>query len=230
MSSNLITTRSPEQQAVVQQLVDRYQIDAEKILFLKPRKPLEPWLNFEALTAIARQSGRFRGLSEHYATFIGPPLNQLVHSATVIDSDGFEYTRSGAAGIGEMLPGNEEPDEHSLAAARALRLAFDSAGFDPVKAATIVPLGDLKLSPLLNADQARIEAAARAKDLGTIHMLAAQKLLIRPSAEDASKNDMTRYRTWLAENFNGVESSEKLLASERAIAINLLRALPEPGC
>lgn len=227
--SSQIANRSQEQQAVVQGLVDRFQIDAEKILFLKPRKPLEPWLNFEALTAIARQSGRFRGLSEHYSTYI-EALKQLVHSATVIDSDGYEYTRSGAARLGETLFENEEPDEHSLAAARALRLAFDSAGFDPVKSTTIVPLGDLKLASSRAQDQARIEALARSKDLGTIHMLAAQKLLIRPSEEDASKNDMTRYRAWLAQNFNGVESSEGLLASERAIAINLLRALPEPGC
>lgn len=214
--------RTPEQQAVVAMLAKNFQIEPEKILFLKREKPLEPWLNYEALTSIARKSGRFRGLSEHFSTYI-QELKQLVHSATVIDSDGFQYTRSGAARLGETLAEGDEPDEHSLAAARALRLALDSAGFDPMKAASVVPL-ELNLNHQEHA--IRDEAASRLKDLRQIHSMAAQKGLIRPSDEDPAKNDMTRYRQWLAENFNGVGSAVGFTPASRAIAINMLRELP----
>lgn len=218
-----IHNRTPDQQAVVQQLVEQFRIDPEKVLFLKREKPLEPWLNYEALTTIARQSGRFRSLSEHFATF-DAGLKQVVHSATVIDANGFEYTRSGAARLGEVLFEDEEPDEHSLAAARALRLAFDSAGFDPVKAASVVPL-DLTLSHAEHAQ--RDEVASRLKDLKQIHLLAAKKGLIRPSDEDASRNDMTEYREWLAQHFEGANSAAAFTPAQRAIAINLLRELAE---
>jgi hypothetical protein len=214
-------TRTAPQEAVVQQLVEKWKLDRDKILFLNPNKPTEPWLNYDALTIIARGSGRFRSLSEHYSTFI-QELKHVIHTATVVDSDGIEYTRSGAAAIGERLFADEEVDEHSLAATRALRSALDSAGFDVVKASSVI---DLNLPREQHTQQD--EANARVNDLRQLHAIAARKGLIVPSAEDESRNDMTEYRAWLAEHFHGAGSAAGFTAAERAIAINLLRQLPD---
>lgn len=211
------------QQAVVKQLVDRWSLDPERILFLKAHKPTEPWLNYEALTVVARGSGRFRSLSESFATFV-PELKHVVHSATVVDSEGFDFTRSGAAAIGETLFEGDVVDEHDLAATRALRKALDSAGFDIVKASSVVAI-DLNLPK--EEHRERDEANARLQDLRTIHKLAAQKGLIVPLQEDASRNDMTAYREWLAEHFEGASSAAGFAATNRSIAINLLRQLPD---
>lgn len=214
--------RTPDQQAIVDQLVQRWKIEPDKILFLKPGQPLEPWLNYAALTVIARGSGRFRSLSEHFSTFV-PGLNHLVHTATVIDSDGFEYTRTGVAQLGETIVKGEEVDEHSLAATRALRAALDSAGFDAVKASSIVAL-DLALPKDEHAAQQ--EDQERISDVRLIHTLARQKGLITPSDPGSGTTPMRNYRTWLSEHF-GVDSAAALSAAERAIVINKLRLLPD---
>ena len=224
MSTSFARTRSTAQMQVVNLLAERWSIDPDKILFLNSKKPLEPWLNYEALTGIARQSGRFQSLSEHFATFVGG-LKTVLHSATVIDVEGREYTRSGAAKLGETLDG-EEVDVFNLAATRALRLAFDSAGFDPVKATAVIPI-DLKLPPTAEQHDAAQEAQARIKDLRTIHALAARKGLIVASEQDPSTNDTTKYRAWLAEKFDGRGSAGGFSAADRAIAINELRQLPD---
>jgi hypothetical protein len=216
-------TRTPGQQMIVQQLVDRWKIDPNKILFLKSGKPLEPWLNYEALTVIARSSGRFRSLSEQFSTFV-PGLNHLIHIATVVDSEGFEYTRSGAAEIGETVADDEDVDEHSLAATRALRSALDSAGFDVVKGSSVIPI-DLNVPKLERTPQD--EPRERINELRLLHLLAAQKGLIKPADEDPSRNDMSAYRRWLADNFDGAGSAAGFSAANRAIAINKLRLLPD---
>jgi hypothetical protein len=220
---HLQRARTPEQQAVVKQLVDRWQLDPERILFLKKHKPTEPWLNYEALTVIARGSGRFRSLSESFSTLV-PGLNHVVHTATVVDAEGFDFTRSGAAAVGETIVPGEEVDEHDLAATRALRKALDSAGFDVVKASNVIAI-DLNLTKDQHTEQH--EAQVRLKDLRLIHALAAQKGLIRPSDDDPSTNDMSAYRKWLAETFNGAGSAAGFSAADRAIAINALRQLPD---
>jgi hypothetical protein len=213
--------RTPEQQQIARLLVERWNLDPDKILFLKNGKPTEPWLNYDALTVIARGSGRFRSLSEHFSTFV-PGLNHIVYSATVVDKDDFGYTRSGAASLGETLDG-EEVNTHDLAATRALRKALDSAGFDVVKASSVVAI-DLNLPKDEQAVQD--ETNSRLKDLRTIHMIAGRKGLIVPAEDDPAHNDMTAYRNWLKENF-GVITSAGLSPANRAIAINLLRQLPD---
>jgi len=223
--------RTPEQQQVVQQLVDRWKLDPERILFLNPRRPTEPWLNYDGLTTIATASGRFRSLSESFSTFVAG-LNHIVHTATVVTVEGFDYTRSGVASIGETLFEGDEVDEHDLAATRAMRKALDSAGFNVVKASSIIAV-DLNLPAqpphTLSLDQhnAVQEARTRIKDLRLIHMLAAQKGLIVPAEDDPSRNDMTRYRQWLADNFEGVSSAAGLSPANRSIAINMLRTLAD---
>lgn len=217
---NTNNRRTAEQQAIVDQLGQSFEIDTEKILFLNRLKPLEPWLSYDALVAIARRSGDFSQISESYSEYI-PELKQLVHTATVVDPQGRIYMRSGAATIGEKLVNEEAPDEHSLAAARALKAVLDAAGFNPLKAASVV---ELKLPPKehLEADQ----AASRLNDLKIIHLLAAQKGLIKPHEDDPETNDLKPYRDWLTANF-GVNTAAKLGPADRAAAINMLRGMPE---
>jgi hypothetical protein len=211
--------RTPAQLQVVQQLVGAFNIQPERILFLNRQDPTDPWIPYDQLVAIARQSGEFKTISETYCEYI-PELQQLIHSATVIDPDGRSYIRSGAATIGEKLPNEELPDEHSLAASRALKHALDAAGFNPVKAA---PVLDLKLQPEEHAiaDQAE----SRREDLRQIHTLAREKGLIVPFDEDPTQNDLSAYRDFLKSNF-GTNTSADMGPSLRAQLINALRQLP----
>jgi hypothetical protein len=216
-----IQTRSPQQQAVVEQLVQTFQIDGSKILFLNEKNRLEPWLNYKALSRIAKLSGRFRSLAEHFATYI-EPLRQVVYSATVIDSDNFEYTRSGAATVGESLPEGEEADAHEVASARALRRALDAADFDPVNAS--VPTLDLQLSSPQH--QAADQALSRSNDIKAAHKIAAEKGLIKPLEDDPTLRDYGDYRKFLSVNF-GYNSMAAMKPFERAALINALRELPD---
>lgn len=213
-------TRTPQQQQLVNQLVEQFNIEGDKILFLNNSNPLEPWLNYDALESIARQSGKFRDIEEHYITYI-EPLRQVVHSATVVDPEGRSYVRSGVAKLGETLEGEgniDELDEHKLAAARALNAALRAAGFNPLRAGSVVL--DLKLPPREHA--AADEADSRRNDLARIHMLAAQKSLIVPSQDDPSRNDLTGYRDFLREHFDGATTTAGMGAADRARVINAL--------
>jgi len=216
--------RTPEQNAIVNQLVQTFQIDGSKVLFLNEQNRNEPWLNYKALTRIGKLSGRFRSMAEHFATYI-EPLREVVHSATVIDADGFEYTRSGSAKVGESLAAGEEADAHDLASSRALRLAFDAADFDPIKGG--IPTLNLQLSSDQHA--AQDQALSRKNDLARIHMLAVQKGLIKPREDDPSQNDLTDYRDFIATNFAGVNTAAALKPVERAALINALNEYQTPA-
>jgi hypothetical protein len=207
--------RTADQQAVVARLVQSFNIQGEKVLFLNDADPLEPWLNSKALLAIARQSGEFKQVATTYSEYIND-LRQIVWSATVVNLQDQGFTRSGVAKLGEKLPNEEEPDEHDLAASRALRAALDDAGFDPTKAA---PCLNLKLPP----DQHAVahEKETRLNDLRRIHKIAGEKGLIVPKVEDASRNDDTAYRGWLVRYF-GVNTTAAMGPADRARVINAL--------
>lgn len=217
-----ILNRSREQQAVVARLADNFNIDPEKILFLNNDKPFEPWLNYKALVAIARQSGEFKQIAEAYVEFIPAPLNQVVHTATVVNLKEQGFTRSGVAKLGEKLPNEEEADEHDLAAARALRAALDDAGFDPTKAA---PVLDLRLPPAEHA--AALEVETRKNDLARIHILAAEKGLTVPIEGQEDRNDVSNYRQFLQDNF-GISSAAGMGPADRARLINALTEYEPP--
>ena len=217
-----ILTRSHEQQAVVARLADAFNVDPEKILFLNKEKPLEPWLNYKALVAIARQSGEFKQIAEAYVEFIPAPMSQVVHTATVVNLKDQAFTRSGVAGLGEKLPNQEVADEHDLAGARALRAALDDAGFDPTKAA---PVLDLKLPPNEHAEAQ--EAQTRLKDLARIHILAAEKGLTVPYQRDPEQLDRTGYLKFVKEKFGAITTAD-MGPADRARVIHALTEYEPP--
>jgi hypothetical protein len=214
-----IISRNREQQQLVARLADQFNIDPEKVLFLNKEKPLDPWLNYKALVEIARQSGEFKQIAEDFSEFIPPPLNQVSHTATVVNLQGQVFTRSGVATIGEMLPNESVPDEHDLAATRAMRKALDTAGFDPTKVSS--PVLDLKLPPDEHA--AALERESRQKDLARIHILAEEKGLKVPIEGDEERSDASRYRAFLLERFpNSNGSAVGMDPATRAQLINAL--------
>ncbi len=207
--------RSLQQQAVVDRLVQQFDIDAERVYFLNEEKPEEPWLPAESLLTIARQSGNFQTIDESFDQYIAA-LSQVVHRATVIDRDGRTYTRSGVATIGER----EEVDAHALAAGRAVSAALTAAGFNPLRPGAVVAL-DLRLSagaPLAE------EAQTRNTDLKRIHAIAERKGLIVPLPGGGW--DRAGYRRLLAEKY-GVNTSAGFDATQRASFINLLEQLSD---
>jgi len=217
-----VISRTPAQQQVVQQLVSAHNIRGDRILFLNKNDSTDPWIPYDQLLTIARQSGEFNSIAAVFDQFI-TELRQVVWVATVVDPEGRSYTRGGVATIGETLPNEEEPDEHNLAASRALKLALDAAGFNPVKAAPVVM--DLKLAP---GDQQFVDQAeSRRQDLKAIHALAQEKGLIVPLEEDPSQKDWSGYRSFLIQNF-GTNTTVEMGPSIRSQVINALRQLPDP--
>lgn len=216
-----MTTRTVEQQSVVAKLVQNFNIQGDKVLFLNEADPLDPWLNSKTLLAIARQSGEFKQVATTFAEYV-EPLKQIVWSSTVVDQQGLGYTRSGVATIGEKLPNEEIPDEHDLAGSRALRAALDDAGFDPTKAA---PVLSLKLPPAEHA--AAHENETRLSDLRRIHKIATDKGLIVPIEDDAARNNDSGYRGWLVRNFE-VNTTAAMGPADRARVINALTEYQPP--
>jgi hypothetical protein len=219
------TARTANQQAVIAKLEEIFGLsseDTEGILFLKPNKPLKPWLPYDVALAIARQSPDLRSVTDRYVDYI-TALQQVVHSATVTDSKGREFTCTGIATIGETLPNEDIPDEHRLAKARGLNGALDMAGLNPLK--TEPQVLDLKLSG--QRESAILdEAAARSKDLRQIHALAHEKGLIKLTDDEPPVVDISQYLQFLTNNF-GVNSAAKMQPVERAQLINKLTFLPD---
>jgi len=218
-------TRTPEQQRVVDDLKSQFDIDTEGILFLNREKPLEPWLPYDVLETIARQSGKFQAIEEHCINIIGVGARvEVVHSATVTDPEGRTYTRSGVARLGEQLENEDTPNEHNLAASRALNAALRAAGFSPLKAGSVVL--DLRLPPREHA--AADQEASRLEDTKIIHAIAREKGLVKDASEEGGRKDMSGYRALVEELF-GTTTSVGLSPAERAILINTLRELPDPA-
>lgn len=219
MSANL--NRTPDQQAVIDALTENFDIDSEGIRFLNPNKKDEPWFPAEVLQSIARQSDRFHGIAVEFATYI-EPLKQIVYITTVTDNNNRIFTRSGAAGINETIPGGDGgvADAHALAASRSAVSGLTAAGFNPMKAASVVP--DLRLSS--SAQRREDETQARMNDVQRIHILAKQKGLITP--RPGHPDDRTEYCLFLSENF-GETTSVKLKPEQRAACISAMAELPD---
>jgi len=215
------------------------EIDPERVLFLNPNKPTEPWFPSEVLIAIARNTGKFDVIEEGFDQYI-QPLNQVVHYASVT-RDERVFRRSGVATIGESISrtdnghplyNRQSPDAHQLAASRALVAVLDAAGFNPYKTRAKErpdPAADLVERVLTPAarefaddDPGVQEAALREHHLGQIHLLAAQAGLIK-RIPGAGK-DMSEYRAFLLENW-GVKTVAGMSQTDRLSVINKLRIM-----
>lgn len=220
--------RTKQQNEVIEQLTAHFSIDADRILFLNPREPNDPWIPADELESIARQAGGFQSIDVDYDNFI-EPLQQVVYKAVVVDEQGRRFGRTGVATIGEETPIGDI-DVQILAAGRALSAALRAAGFHPLKSGSVISLDDRRTSrqpQKLSAEHVEIQAAAdaahsRRTDLAAIHALAAEKNYI--VRVNGTTND-NPYREWLFRNF-GVSSAVELNAAQRASVINLLRLAP----
>lgn len=217
--------RTSGQLSVIEQLTANFDIDAERILFLNPRDPNDPWIPPDELESIARQAGGFQSINIDYDNYV-EQLKQVVFKATVVDDQGRIFGRPGVATIGEKTPVGEI-DVQILAAGRALNAALKAAGFHPLKSGSVVSLDDRRatrqnqqLSTEQREQQAATDAAvSRRDDLKLIHAIAEEKnLIIRGNG---FKNDKP-YRDWLFRNFS-VSTAVELNAAERASVINQLR-------
>ena len=162
--------RTEQQQTLANELAAAHNINAEQILFLNEQKPLDPWINPESLTTIGRQSDIFRSLDEGFQEYIAS-LDQVVHHATFIDSDGRTFGRSGIATVKKCEQMGLDP--HVIAAGRAISASLNSGGINPLKPGSVIPNG--KSAPTA-VDAANAET--RRADLARIHELARKKELI----------------------------------------------------
>ena len=208
--------RTAKQEEIISKLVNQFGIDGERILFLNPRNPNEPWIPTGVLEQIALQMDGYRSSAVNHDKFI-PQTSQVVYTATVTDAADRVFTRSGVATIGEVNEAaHGEIDVEYLASGRALSAALRAAGFDPVKAPQMVNFADEAAYEKLPKEQYEVETEAqlRQKDLKQIHALAMEKRLWVGF-------DDTKYRRWLMKNFD-VETSAILEAPERKAVINKL--------
>lgn len=208
------------QRGIAAQLAKELNIDAERIRFLNKEKPNEPWLSPEALMTIARQSPRFKALSEDYQEFIAP-LRQVVHHATFIDVDGRTFGRCGVA----TIDADVDIDAHVIAAGRSISAALNSGGINPLRPGAAVGTVD-HLGSLPSADGN--EVLARLSDLARIHILAKEKGLIVVGAGPNGTDDLTKYRDQLAQWFQGVRTVAGFGPDKRASLIEALSQLPDP--
>lgn len=212
-----MTTRSAKQQTIAEGLAFKFNIDADRVLFLNPDRPEEPWLPAESLITIARQTEMFQTIDESFDQFI-EPLKQVVHRAMAIDKQGRTFTRSGVATVGER----EDIDDHALAAGRAVSAALTAAGFNPLRPGSLVAFGTQVNAPAQGG--AADEAMMRNKDLKRIHALAAEKGLIVPLGAGAW--DRTGYRRFLKEKY-GTNTAANFDSLQRTSLINALEQLED---
>jgi hypothetical protein len=202
---------SIQQQSIAKDLAQQFEIDVERIYFLNPDKPEEPWLPAESLLIIARNSGNFQTIDESFDQYV-ESLNQIIHRATVITKDSCTFTRSGVATRGEQ----QDIDDNALAAGRAVSAALTAAGFNPLKPGTVI---ELKFTP--NAD----DTQSRRQDLRRIHAIAEQKGLIKRGVTGGVP-DRSAYRAFLQEHFK-TNTAAGFDATQRASLINRLDQLPD---
>ncbi len=205
--------RTAEQNRIAGALAHQHGIDIDRVFFPDPKNPVKPWLGADELILIARQSARLQAIEEKFDSFIHP-LNQVVHTAKVADSDGRVYERCGVATLGEKSPAGDGFDEHALAATRALTATLTAAGFNPLRSSSTVKSDQKQSSITLDAEEDQ-----RRPQLRHIHALAQDQGLI--TYGDSGRDD-SGYRRFLRDNF-GVDSVKGMNATERASVINKLQ-------
>lgn len=210
MERKILTKTQTE---IVSRLVETFGIDGNRILFLNPKNPNDPWIPVSQLEIIARQIEGYRDSEVEFDQFI-EQTQQFIYKATVIDSQNRRFTRPGVATLGEKPIEGEEFDPHYLAAGRALSAALKSAGFHPCE----VDFRRESKAEFSGPNPADV-AKERQKQLGVIHEKAKEKGLIITFFDGTL--DVTRYKEKLLEKF-GKTSAAELDESGRLAAINWL--------
>ncbi len=231
MTQAKATANTVEQKEIVNQLVNTYRIDGDRVLFLKANKPNEAWLPPDILTQIANQAALFKTIDEEYTNYI-EPLGQVVHRATVIDTNDRIFARSGVASLTEERKDEQGGtiDAHALAAGRAIKAALTAAGFDPTRPGSINALRPPteSTSTQTSTDGAphhvALDAQSRNANIKHLHTVAFRKGLI--VVRHGVPRDMTAYRNFLLELFD-TETSAALTQEQFAIAINALDQMPD---
>jgi len=190
--------KTEEQQLIVNQLVETFGINGERILFLNPNKPSEPWIPPSELKTIARNFGGFQAMTFRLCQVI-EATNQMVVEATITDKNGIVYQNFGVATYGESLPNGETVSPEDLARGRALSAVLDDAGFNPLKSNAVISLEFSGVSTKSFANK----AVSRTNDIRRIHALAKEAELI-------VGDNKTLYKKWLFTSFpEWFESAEK---------------------
>ncbi|MCP9496254.1 MAG: hypothetical protein MSG64_17560 [Pyrinomonadaceae bacterium MAG19_C2-C3] len=225
MTQAKVTANTIEQKEIVRQLVNTYGIDGDRVLFLKPHKPHEAWLPPDILTQIANIAGLFKSIDEEYANYI-EPLGQVVHRATVIDTNDRIFARSGVASLTEERRDEQGGtiDAHALAAGRAIKAALTAAGFDPTRPGAVNALRPPTEAAPVTPHHVTLDAQSRNTNIKHLHTVAYRKGLI--VVRHGEPRDMTAYRNFLLELFD-TETSAVLTQEQFAIAINALDPMPD---
>jgi hypothetical protein len=214
-----MTTRTNKQQSIAEKLAAQHNIDADRILFLNEQKPEEAWLPAESLITIARQSEMFLNIVEGFDQYIAE-LKQIVHTATVVNTAGRSFARTGVATVDER----EDIDDHSLAAGRAVSAALTAAGFNPLRPGSLVAVGSQQAAQTPASSAQADEAASRNSDLRRIHALAAEKGLIIPLS--GGLWDRMGYRQFLKQHYQ-THTAANFDPIQRASLINALERLED---
>jgi len=223
MSATQIKT---EQAKIADTIAQQFDIDRERIYFLNERKPLEFWVPPDQTLKAARQVGGFKRVEELEASFIPPPLNQIIHRALVENNDGVQFVRIGVATIGSKTPQGVEMDPHQLAGGHPILAALTDAGCNP-----------FKVTPAKRPSIASVEAVGdsdddspyqRDRDLAAIHALAEQCDMVFWDQGAGRKNDK-RYRAFIKEIAKEMGLGENVTSvvrfnqQQRATVIEALR-------
>lgn len=210
MSNTTITTAKQEE--IVNTLVQNFDLNPDRILFINPRDPNEPWIAPDELQSIARQTESLTQISVTHDKFI-PETNQVVYAATVVSRNGLTFSQTGVAVRGEN-PNGVEIDADVLASGRALSAALRAAGIHPYKSGSVVDIGVVRQQVEAKKDEQAVQTESRNNSLRRLHTLAEQKGL------KIGRND-TAYRMWLYREF-GTSSAATFDSEKMALAINRL--------
>lgn len=216
------TNRTNEQNRIAEGLATQFAIDKDRVFFPDPDRPNDPWLGANELIAIARQSDRFQAIEAKFTTVI-VELNQIVHSARVVDKEGRIFERIGVATLGENTPGSAKPDEHGLADSRAIVATLSAAGFNPLRSGSLglESSPDAKAKSDMHISIIDDAAESRRNDIRRIHALAEEVGYI---VHSETATDDRLYRRFLFDNYK-TTSVAGFDATQRASVINKLQII-----
>lgn len=200
------------------ELNQNFGINPERILFLNPRDPNDPWIPADELESIARQTDRIEQISVMHDKYI-PETGQVIYTATVVNKNGVTFTHPGVAKVGET-PNGYDIEADVLAGGRALSAALKAAGIHPYRSGSVVDIGLVRQQVEAKNDARAVQEESRANGLRQLHAVAEKKKL------KVGTNDIA-YRMWLQAEF-GVKTAVGFDSEKLALAIDRLNRYENP--